>query len=63
MACCGTGKTTSRDNPVLLGEANGLLYRCRLNLNVYGLRVNTVQWFSGDGVTARIAAGVLVTVP
>lgn len=62
MACCGTGKTTSRDRPMLLGDPNGILYRCRLTLNVYGLGFNTVQWFSGDGVAARIAAGTLVTV-
>lgn len=60
--CCGGTPRPTPDNPVLIGEPNGVTVRARPTIPRYGLAAYETGWFTGDGVAARVAAGVLVTV-
>lgn len=64
MACCGkTARTSSRTDPILIGDPDDSLLRARPTVGIEGLRPGEVAWFTGTSVAALVAQAILVPVP
>lgn len=53
--CCGVVRASSREDPIVIGDPDGMLYRCRTLVSQFGLSYGAVGWFTGDGVPLRLA--------
>lgn len=60
--CCGGTVAPTRDNPIIVGEPNGVTVRAKPTLTYRGVAAYQLAFWSGAGVAERVAAGVLVVV-
>jgi hypothetical protein len=52
----------SQSDPIVLGEANGDVYRVRVAIPVEGLRINYQHWVTGDGVQQHFDSGAFIDI-
>lgn len=58
-SCCGKRREATRENPILVGEPDGRLYRCTVLVGSFGLAYGDSGIFTGTGVMERVAVGTL----